>query len=261
MVAGSRAPTGPAKTEQPAGSAATAGPGESGQPAGPGESGQPAGPGESGQRSGPGESGQPAGSAARTADQRRADALVDLVLGRRRRAPATVHVTVPLATLLRAAEHPGELAGFGPVPATMARRLAADGVWRWLATSDQGAVVDVGRRRYRPPTSLANLVRGRDVTCRFPGCRQPAHRCDLDHTVPYPAGPTSAANLTSLCRHHHLLKHRAGWIVRQHGNADVTWTSPADRSYTTRPPTHPPRAPRTGEIRRGRGSARAPTDE
>jgi hypothetical protein len=179
----------------------------------------------------------------RTADQRRADALVDLLTGRTRTAPAsTVQVTVPLSTLL-GGDQPGELAGIGPIPAPMARRVAADGLWRWLATTDDGTLIDAGRRSYRPPAALADLIRGRDQTCRFPGCRQPARRCDLDHTVPYPAGPTNANNLASLCRHHHLLKHKAGWTVRQHPNGRLTWTSPAGRSYATSPPPHPPHSP------------------
>ena len=176
----------------------------------------------------------------RTADQRRADALVDLLTGQTCTAPAsTVQVTVPLSTLL-GGDQPGELAGIGPIPAPMARESAADGLWRWLATTDDGTLVDAGRRSYRPPAALADLLRGRDQTCRFPGCRQPARRCDLDHTVPYPAGPTNANNLVSLCRHHHLLKHRAGWKVRQHPNGRLTWTSPAGRTYATRPPPDPP---------------------
>jgi hypothetical protein len=54
--------------------------------------------------------------------------------------------------------------------------------------------------RHQPSQALQDFVRSRDLTCRFPGCDTPAHRCDLDHTVPYPAGPTCASNLKCLCR-------------------------------------------------------------
>jgi hypothetical protein len=177
----------------------------------------------------------------RTADQRRADALVDLITGRTT-APANtrVHVTVPLTTLTGVADQPGELAGVGPIPPTMARQAAADGLWRWLATTGQGRVTDAAGRSYRPSAALADLIRGRDITCRFPGCRQPAHRCDLDHTTPFPAGLTTAENLATLCRHHHRLKHEGGWTVHQHPDGQLTWTSPAGRTYSTRPPAHPP---------------------
>jgi hypothetical protein len=36
--------------------------------------------------------------------------------------------------------------------------------------------------RYVPSRKLADFVRCRDLTCRFPGCDEPAYRCDLDHT-------------------------------------------------------------------------------
>jgi Domain of unknown function (DUF222) len=141
----------------------------------------------------------------RSMDQRRADALADMLAGGRGPADTQIQVTVPLATLAGAADLPGELPGHGPIPASMARRLAADGVWRWLRTDLAGVVCDAGRRSYRPPPALAALVRGRDQTCRFPGCRHPAGRADLDHTVPYPAGPTGRDNLGTMCRHQQRL--------------------------------------------------------
>lgn len=150
-----------------------------------------------------------------------------------------IHVTVPVTTLLGIDDAPGELTGFGPIPAEMARRVAADptGTWRRILTDPaSGTLLDVGRITYRPPTALARHVTARDRTCRFPGCRQPARRCDLDHVQPFPTGPTAAANLLTLCRHHHRLKHEGRWQVRQTDDGAVTWTSPAGHSYTTHPP-------------------------
>lgn len=150
---------------------------------------------------------------------------------------ADVYVTVPAGTLLGLIDEPGELAGHGPIPAAMARRLARDGTWRRILTDPAGGtVLDVGRRSYAPPAALAEHVVARDRTCRFPGCRQPARRCDLDHTVPYPHGPTSAGNLAALCRHHHRLKHLAGWQVEQPAPGVLLWTSPAGHRYRTDPP-------------------------
>ncbi len=63
--------------------------------------------------------------------------------------------------------------------------------------------------RYRPSAPLDQFVRARDRRCRFPGCRARPMRCDLDHVVPWAAGPTSASNLCCLCRHHHRLSHQA----------------------------------------------------
>lgn len=89
--------------------------------------------------------------------------------------------------------------------------------------------------RYIPSAVLAWFVRARDLTCRFPGCDRPAHRCDLDHTITYPHGPTQASNLKCLCRKHHLLKTFWGWRDVQHPDGTVVWTSPRGRTYTTAP--------------------------
>jgi hypothetical protein len=45
---------------------------------------------------------------------------------------------------------------------------------------------------YRPSAALERFVRCRDLTCRFPHCDRPAEFCDIDHTVPYPAGCSRA---------------------------------------------------------------------
>lgn len=101
--------------------------------------------------------------------------------------PVRVHVTVGLGTLLGLDERPGELAGFGPVGADVARRLAADGTWRRLLVDEpSGTVVDVGTTRYVPPADMVELVRERNRTCVIPTCGMPARRCQTDHTVPFP---------------------------------------------------------------------------
>ncbi len=93
--------------------------------------------------------------------------------------------------------------------------------------------------RYAPSRELSEFVRCRDLTCRWPGCDKPADGCDLDHTVPYPVGPTHASNLKCLCRFHHLLKTFwcgvRGWRDRQLPDGTVIWTSPTGHTYTTRP--------------------------
>jgi hypothetical protein len=93
--------------------------------------------------------------------------------------------------------------------------------------------------RYTPSRALADFVRCRDLTCRFPGCDRPATHCDLDHTVPYPVGPTHASNLKCLCRFHHLLKTFwcgvSGWRDRQLPDGRIIWTAPTGKTYPTTP--------------------------
>ncbi|BBY58207.1 hypothetical protein MSAR_13430 [Mycolicibacterium sarraceniae] len=90
--------------------------------------------------------------------------------------------------------------------------------------------------QYRPSTALDEFVRMRDMTCRYPHCDMPAEYCDVDHTIPWPWGPTHASNLACKCRKHHLLKtFWAGWDDQQDPDGTITWTSPGGRIYRTQP--------------------------
>jgi len=171
----------------------------------------------------------------RTMDQRRADVVCDLLLGKLSNVRVEVQVTVPVSMVLGWDDQPGELAGYGPITADTARELAGDATWRRLLTDEHGTLLDVDRRTYRPPAALRDFVRARDKTCVFPGCSIPAHRADLDHTTAFPAGPTTAANLGVMCRAHHRLKQDPRWTVTQPTPGTFLWTSPGKRTYTREP--------------------------
>jgi hypothetical protein len=90
---------------------------------------------------------------------------------------------------------------------------------------------------YRPLTELDRFVRLRDRRCRFPGCRARPRKCDLDHTRPWPWGPTSHDNLCCLCEHHHRLSHQApGWQLWGEVDGGLTWRLPSGETITTKPP-------------------------
>jgi hypothetical protein len=77
---------------------------------------------------------------------------------------------------------------------------------------------------YTPSRALADYVRCRDLTCRFPGCDRPALGCDLDHTIPYgDGGRTHASNMKCPCRLHHLLKTFLGWRDKQLRDGTIVW--------------------------------------
>lgn len=93
---------------------------------------------------------------------------------------------------------------------------------------------------YRVPGSLRAFVEARDQTCRFPGCRQPAWRCDQDHTLAYESGGrTCACNLSAACRHHHRLKQLHDWLLAQPRPGQLTWRTPAGLIYAVTPEPHP----------------------
>jgi len=180
----------------------------------------------------------------RTKDMRRADAfssicaayladLTEVVTPHRR--PVTVNVTIDLPTLLGLAENPGQLAGYGPIPASVARELASDSQWKRFITEPQsGNLLDFGRESYEPPQHLKDFLIARDRTCRFPGCRRSALLSDLDHAQSWETGGhTSIENIGALCRRHHRLKTHDGWSLESFPDGSCTWRSPLGKEFFT----------------------------
>ncbi len=187
----------------------------------------------------------------RTLDQLRADIASDLLLTGAPHAHAvhdetganlldgvrgTVQVTIPVRSLTGLTGEAAHLTGYGPVAPEAARRIAAEapGWGRLFRSPETGALLTVDR--YEPTAAQRRFLRARDEHCRFPGCRQAARRCDIDHTVAHAGGgATVVGNLATLCRGHHVLKHHSPWRVRQRGRGDLEWISPTGAVYAGRP--------------------------
>ncbi len=142
--------------------------------------------------------------------------------------PVTVNLTIDLPTLLGLAENPGQLSGYGPIPASVARELAADGKWRKFITDPTtGNLLDFGRESYVPPQILRDFLLARDRTCRFPGCRRSGIKGEIDHAIPWEeGGGPSPSNLGLLCKRHHQLKTHGGWKLESFADGSCEWTSP-----------------------------------
>ncbi len=185
-----------------------------------------------------------AGSDNRSKDMKRADALAAIASGYLSSTlgdllpqgrPLTVNVTIDLPTLMGLAENPGQLAGYGAIPASIAREIASDARWtRFITEPITGNLLDFGRERYEPPQALRDFLIARDRTCRFPGCRRSAILSDLDHAQSWQeGGVTSAENLGALCRRHHKLKTHHGWKVESYADGSCMWRSPAGKEFFT----------------------------
>ena len=183
----------------------------------------------------------------RTRNQRRADAMGALAVGADRLAcrcarldcpagttpvpsPVVIHV---VASLDGSAPAPGSMIGADAlIPAELVADLAKSAKLAPLVHPTDVAP-EAG---YTPSQALADFVRCRDLTCRFPGCDRPAIDCDIDHAVPYAdGGPTHASNLKCLCRLHHLIKTFWGWCDQQLPDGSVIWRSPSGQTYITTP--------------------------
>ncbi len=243
----------PASSEQPVSQETceeATGDNESHQPA-PADNGAPQSPEDT---NGPDDQQPPK----RTAEQCRADAVADLFghilsngldwLGRRlpdqhRRKPH-IEVLIPASTLLGLDDDPCELSGYGPIPASLARQISADGTWRRLLTDPMnGTVLEASTTRHDPGALVSETLLARHPVCAWPGCNRSSRECDRDHGTPFAAsGQTSLAGLAPFCEYHHVIKDTPewGWATTNHPDGSVTLTTPTGHRYTTVPPARGP---------------------
>jgi len=142
-----------------------------------------------------------------------ADALVGLTTGDR--VKATVHVHVDADAWERGHTEAGEVCaieGGGPIAVTTARRLAAEGIVKALASdgADVRAVAHLGRTIH---ARVRTALEARDPMCVVPGC-EVRKNLEIDHIVPLSKdGETKLENLARLCRFHHAEKTHRGWVL------------------------------------------------
>jgi hypothetical protein len=149
-------------------------------------------------------------------------------------------VTLGLSTLAGLDNLPGSLAGFGAIPAGLARSIAASAatINTVITDPDTGKVTTAGALTYRPTQELRDHIAATLTVCQFPSCRQPAWRCDMDHRDefnhrhPEQGGKTDRQNTWPLRRRHHLIKHHSDWRIRIDPNrAVLEFTSPTGHHY------------------------------
>jgi len=148
---------------------------------------------------------------------------------------------VSLSSLLGLTDTPAQLADrSGLVPGEVLRELIADALrpngkhaevlFTRLLTDDGGRLLDTTELGRFPSQRLAEAVRLRAGICCYPSCTVPADRCDNDHHIPWPAGPTRGENLDPLCRRHHRAKTFA-WLASLREQDTVQWTLPDANTY------------------------------
>jgi hypothetical protein len=197
---------------------------------------------------------------ARTLDQRRVDALLELA-GIAPHDDAPLLLTDPLNLPPLSKRETGMVMTWEtamgladavstfddrPIPPALARTLVTETKWRrWIVEPVAGELLDVGSHTYEPSEALARFVRASIPRCRFPGCGRRAANCDLDHAVefdhddPASGGLTTRRNLGPGCRTHHRLKTFAGWRIEitDHRGGCV-WISPTGARYLVPPHDH-----------------------
>ncbi len=181
----------------------------------------------------------------RSMEQLCADVATDLLQGRTPDGAAPpggagglVELRVDLATLAELNDHPGDLGGYGPVIADIARHLADthhDAEWRHVVCHpDSGQPIHVGTTRRRPTADQRRQIHARAPRCVFPGCRHSAGQCHLDHQAEWTATGTTRTGCTNpLCPGDHAIRHLPGWTYQLLPDGDHLWTTRLGHQYTT----------------------------
>ncbi|HYH76274.1 MAG TPA: DUF222 domain-containing protein, partial [Arthrobacter sp.] len=107
---------------------------------------------------------------------------------------AQVLVTVPVFALMGLTDETAMLDAYGPIPASMARSLVAEGAssfYRVLTDPRDGAPLEIGRDSYRIPSAMRRWLRLRDGKCPFPGCSNQSLDNEADHILAWARGGTT----------------------------------------------------------------------
>lgn len=123
-----------------------------------------------------------------------------------------------------------EILGVGPVSDATIRELASRAGISLLVTDRGGQPLWLGRSRRLASAAQRTAVLAADPAgggCYWPGCHQPAHRCQIDHLTGWEqGGATDVANLGAICGHHNRLKHRGGYRAARAPDGTITVRRP-----------------------------------
>lgn len=187
----------------------------------------------------------------RTRGQIMADTLVERVTGQATAAevPIAVNLVMTFESLVGADNEPGQVEGYGPVPAGVARDLLDDAGRAWLrrlfTSPGTGELVSMDSQARLFPEGMTRLFRLRDQHCRTPWCDAPIRHAD--HAVEAGSGgPTSVLNGQGLCAACNHAKQALGWRARPRPGPvhTVETLTPTGHMYLSTPPVPPGRARR-----------------
>ena len=182
----------------------------------------------------------------RTRGQIMADTLFERVTGLAAADGADVEIQLVMTdeTLFGDDHEAARVAGFGPIPAFLARDIvrAADRAWirRLFTTPDGSSLVAMESARRIFTGGLRRFLIARDDVCRNAWCDAPIRH--LDHVVKVAdGGKTTADNGQGLCEACNYAKETPGWHAEPQpdGRHQVEITTPTGHRYRSRAPAPP----------------------
>jgi len=150
--------------------------------------------------------------------------------------PVEVHIVTTPEALVGWSNLPAEVPGVGPVPIETVRAMARDAKLRWLLIDGAtGRLLDRNPDTWRIPGAVQAFADAAYVTSVGPHSSIPAERCDGEHLLRHPQGPTSVENIAPMDRGWHRPKTHAGFRVKRHPDGRIEWTTPLGQTYVVHP--------------------------
>lgn len=119
-----------------------------------------------------------------------------------------------------------------PLPRRSWDVLMCDPALYPIVVDSLGVPIDMGRQVRLATRAQRRAMAVRDGGCVFPGCEMPARWTEAHHETEWEhGGLTDLGDLASLCRHHHRVAHRPGWLVEVLENGTTRWTTPMGQVF------------------------------
>lgn len=119
-----------------------------------------------------------------------------------------------------------------PLPRRSWDVLMCDPALYPIVVDSLGVPIDMGRQVRLATRAQRRAMAVRDGGCVFPGCEMPARWTEAHHETEWERGGfTDLGDLASLCRHHHRVAHRPGWLVEVLENGTTRWTTPMGQVF------------------------------
>jgi hypothetical protein len=137
-------------------------------------------------------------------------------------------VTCTLETLMGLKSAPAAELEYGqPISGATVVRLACDSEITKILLDDKLVPVSLGHTKRTLTKKEKRALDARDGGCRYPGCNQPASRCEAHHVKFFSqGGKTGLRNMILLCPAHHWRVHEGGCNLCLADAGDVLVTPP-----------------------------------
>jgi hypothetical protein len=151
--------------------------------------------------------------------------------------PVEIQVAVTPEALLGMSDTPGEIPGVGPIPIELIRAMIRDAKIRWLTISaESGRLLDRNSKTWRIPPDIHAFADTAYPMGVGPCSTVPAERCDGEHLIRHPDGPTSTDNVVPMDRGWHRPKtHKPGMRVKRRPDGRIVWTTPLGQTVIVDP--------------------------